>query len=377
VPTIVATRHRSGDVEYIFLVNATPDNEAADAKGNPERVTPKAAEANIVFRDDGRPIYDALVGGNVAEINPLAKDARLGGRFRFGPGQMRVFARTSRPIGVSGGVKLARPVVTRDLVREKAPIVVKIAASVLDDKGDILSGSIPLYVLVIDPLGVVRHQLYRATENGQFAIDLPLAANDAAGEWSVVAVNLLAPHPGLGVAGGIRTFNYQPPAQARAMAGATPRAISFSDDAAKVFRFARTFHEATIVKGKSPFHEAAAKRLAKILAPWGVKCKELDLAEASKPRSLSEAEARTWVGLAYTGSARSRRAIRTRRFLRASMFAGPSSCSAPRRTTPLSSSCSRRSSSPMPPTRPTFPVLAAGTSPGSATPLAPVRNPSR
>jgi hypothetical protein len=302
VPTIVATRHRSGDVEYIFLVNATPDNEAADAKGNPERVTPKAAEANIVFRGDGRPIYDALVGGNVAEINLLAKEAKLGGKFRFGPGQMRVFARTSRPIGVAGGVKLARPVVTRDLVREKAPIVVKLAASVVDDKGDILSGSIPLHVLVIDPLGVVRHQLYRATENGQFAIDLPLAANDAAGDWSVVAVNLLAAHPGLGVAGDIRTFEYQPPAQARAIAGGTPRAISFRDDAAKVFRFARTFHEATIVKGKSPFYDAAANRLTKILAPWGVKCKELDLTEASKPRSLSEEEARTWVGLAYTGS---------------------------------------------------------------------------
>ena len=191
---------------------------------------------------------------------------------------------------------------TRDLALEKSPIEVKIAATIMSDKGEILAGAIPLYVLVIDPLGVVRHQVYRATENGQFAIALPLAANDAAGQWSVVAINLLAPHPGIGVAGAVATFHYQPPAQARAIAGATPRAISFGDDAAKVFRFARTFHEATIVKGKSAFNDAAAKRLARILAPWGVKCKELDLAEASKARSLSEDEARTWIGLAYTGT---------------------------------------------------------------------------
>ena len=84
MPTIIATRHVSGDVEYIFLVNATPDNEAADAKGNPEHVTPKAVEATIGFSNDDRPIYDAIVGGNVLEINPAAKD----GKFRFGPGQM-------------------------------------------------------------------------------------------------------------------------------------------------------------------------------------------------------------------------------------------------------------------------------------------------
>ena len=37
-----------------------------------------------------------------------------------------------------------------------------------------------LYQGVIDPLGVTRHELYRATKLGQFSIDLPLAANDPA-----------------------------------------------------------------------------------------------------------------------------------------------------------------------------------------------------
>ena len=95
VPTIIATRHGADDVEYLFAVNATPDENATDDKGNPERVTPKAVTATIRLPDNGRPIiYDAVVGGFVPEL----KGDRLTGQFRFGPGEMRVFARTRRPI---------------------------------------------------------------------------------------------------------------------------------------------------------------------------------------------------------------------------------------------------------------------------------------
>jgi hypothetical protein len=303
VPTIIATRHVAGDVEYLFLVNATPDDEATDAKGNPERVTPKAVEATITLYDDGRSIYDALTGGHAPEFTRnVGKNVILSHKVRFGPGEMRVFARTLHPVGFLGGIKLARPVLTRDLVLEKEPIAVTIAGTVTDQRGEILCGAFPLHILVIDPHGVTRHELFRATDNGQFNIKLPLAANDAAGEWKIVVVNQVAPDPREGVVGAVTTFKYDPPAQARAIAGATPRAVSFGDDAAKVFRFARTFHEATIVKGKSAFNDAAAKRLAKILEPWGVKCKELDLTEAAKARMLSDEEARTWVGLTYAGS---------------------------------------------------------------------------
>ncbi len=227
VSTMVATRHVAGDVEYIFLVNATPDDDAADAKGNPERVTPKAVEARITLPDDGRPTYDAVLGGNVLEYKEPGKGGTVSGKFRFGPGEMRVFARTARPIGPFGGIKLARPVVTRDLVLEKAPVEVKIAATVVDEKGDILTGSMPLHVLVIDPLGVARQEVFRATEQGQLALRLPLAANDPAGRWTVAVVNLLAPPSGAGIAGAITSFDYLPPAQARAIAGAT-RALSRS-----------------------------------------------------------------------------------------------------------------------------------------------------
>jgi hypothetical protein len=298
--TIVATRHVSGDVEYIFLVNATPDDEAADAKGNPDRVTPKEVEATLTLPNAVRPVYDAIGGGS--EPGFENKGGELTGRFRFGPGQMRILARTTWPIGLFGGIKLARPVVTHDLVRKGASAEVRIAATVVDERGEVLSGAIPLHVRVIDPLGVVRHELFRATEQGQFAINLPLAANDRAGRWTVAVANSLAPHAGTGVAGGEEAFEYRPSGQDRAIVGSTLRAVWFGDDRDKVFRFARMFHEAAIVKGKTEFNDAAAKRLAKALEPWGVKCKEVDLTEAARARSLTEDEARTWVGLTYTGS---------------------------------------------------------------------------
>ena len=60
------------------------------------------------------------------------------GEFRFGAGQMRVFAVTARPIG---GVQVAPPVVSADLARDADPIVVEVAATLLDAKGGPLAGT--------------------------------------------------------------------------------------------------------------------------------------------------------------------------------------------------------------------------------------------
>ena len=81
-PGIIATRQAAGDVEYLFAVNATPDDS------NPaDRITPRAATATIRLPADGRPVYDAVVGGPVKEFAP--QGSQLVGSFRFGPGQMR------------------------------------------------------------------------------------------------------------------------------------------------------------------------------------------------------------------------------------------------------------------------------------------------
>ena len=63
----------------------------------------------------------------------------LKARVRFGPGRSRRrFAHTARPIG---GVKIAQPIVSTDLVLEESPITLALAASLVDNAGGLLSGS--------------------------------------------------------------------------------------------------------------------------------------------------------------------------------------------------------------------------------------------
>jgi hypothetical protein len=281
VPAITVTRQASGDVEYLFAVNASYDASKGDKHSQ------MAADATLSFAREGGPIYDAVLGGPVAL---KAGGDRPSGKFRFGPGQMRVFARTARPLG---GVKIATPVLRRELTRDEAPIRVEIAAVVSDSAGGILAGSIPLHVRLIDPLGVTRHELYRATRQGQLALSLPLAANDPAGKWKLAIRELL--NNGEATA----EFAYTPPVRVRSLAGATERAVVWGNDRDNVFRFARLHRQVTIVKGNAPYHAAAAERLTKVLDPWGVKCKTVDVAAAAKPRAISEEEAKTWVGLGF------------------------------------------------------------------------------
>ncbi|MCI0682058.1 MAG: hypothetical protein L0Y71_08140 [Gemmataceae bacterium] len=291
MPWVVVRRHIAGDIEYVFAVNAAP-SEGEDAKGNPERITPTAAAGSLTL-EGKQATYDAVRSGMQTELEWHGERRQTLGNLRLGPGQMRVFAETARPIG---GIKVAAPVVTRDLVLEKSPIELHIAATLLDNKGGILSGSAPIHVRVVDPLGVTRHELFDATKLGQFSARLPLAANDPPGKWQVIVKE------GLANTEDTATFDYTPPPRARAIAGATRRAVYFGNDLDNIFRFARNQRDVTIVKGKSGFNDAAAKRLSKALASWGIRSKEMDLTEAAKSRKLTDEEAATWVGLQYAGS---------------------------------------------------------------------------
>jgi len=296
-PTITATRQAQGDIEYLFAVNATPDGDAKNDKGLPINNKLKSVSATIIIGEPLNPathVYDPIHIRKypLSELGLLA-DNRWKGTFRFGPGQMRVFARTTRPIG---GVRIATPVVTTDLVRNQSPIQLHVAATLVDTGGGILAGSAPLHVRVIDPHGRTRYDLYRATKLGQFAIELPLAANESSGKWKIRIRELL-----LG-SDSESEFDFTPPRRVRSLAGATQRAVFTADDDANAFRFARTSHDVTIVAGTSDFNQAAAQRLTKILAPWGVRCKTMPLEEAAKSRTITEEEARTWIGLQYAGS---------------------------------------------------------------------------
>src|SRR5262249_36282077 len=157
----------------------------------------------------------------------------------------------------------------------------------------IINGSVPFHVEVFDPLGATRYELYRATKLGQLQVTLPLAANDPAGKWTVRLTSLLDNEDLM------TGFTYAPPARAAALAGPTHRAVYFGNDLDNCFRFARLHRNVTIVTAKAPYHAAAAERLTKILAPWGVKCQVMDVAAAGKARTLTEEEAKTWVGIGF------------------------------------------------------------------------------
>jgi hypothetical protein len=284
-PGIAASRQSAGDIEYLFAVNATHD-----PKGDP-MLGIQAVTAKIGLEADGRPVYDAVHGGEVKEL--IRDGKQLRGEFRFGPGQMRVFARTARRIG---GVRTSTPTVRRDFTQTEAPIRLELSAALVDDEGRLLSGSAPLRIRVLDPLGGVRYDLYRATDRGTLTLSLPLALNDPAGKWTVKVAELL------NNTADTAHFTYPAAYTGSLAAGATRRAVHLAQDRDKIYRFARTHHKVTLLPGTSEFDKAAAERLTRVLKPWNIQCSTVPAAEANRPRSLKDDEAPTWVGLMHAGT---------------------------------------------------------------------------
>lgn len=280
VPEVVAARHAYGDIEYIFAVNAAP---GADGKS----VSQRAVSANINLVDDKRPIYDAIAGG-AAKFTPKGKT--LSGKFDFAPGAMMAWARTARPIG---GVEMSTPAVNISLTNNDAPITVSSNALLVDNAGKVLSGSASMHVQLLAPGGAVRHDIYRATDKGTLTINLPLAANDPAGNWTLRVTELLSNKSG------DATFAYNPAKRNGAVFGATRRAWMLDGEAANLIRFARVHDTITIVPGTGDYNAAVA-RLQKALAPWGIKTTVMNVADAAKGRTVSADEAPTWIGLSHT-----------------------------------------------------------------------------
>jgi len=275
---VFLSRQAQGDFEYLFLVNAEQDVPGADMNSI------KAATATVAGANDGRSLYDAVHGGPAVGF---AKEGEtLTARLTFGPGQMRVYARSARPIG---SVVVLPPVVQQDFVQEADPVHVAIAAMLVDDQGLPLVGAVPLEIRVRDPRGAIRYHLYRATDaSGLCRLVLPLAANDAAGEWTVTV------RDGLAKREGAVKFRYQPAAQCGAVAGASRRAVFFGSEAENIYRFFRQQKNVTLVIGTAAYERTQAERLARILAPWDVTC-EIREAAAIKPNRELPAEAKaTW-----------------------------------------------------------------------------------
>jgi hypothetical protein len=278
-PAIITQRQAQGDIEYLFAVNATP-------KPDDEIVHIQSATATLSMAANGWAVYDAVHG--VVEEGFKPQGDHLSGRFHFGPGAMRVFARTARPIG---GVQVQTPVLFRDFTVADAPVRIEAAATLVDDRHTVLSGSAPLQIRLIDPLGEIRYDLYRATDRGSLRIDLPLAANDPAGQWKLEVRELLSGKEGAA------SFTYRPGTQCAAVAGATHRAVYFGDDREHIFKLFRTHQDFTVIVGSGNY-DAAAERVAEILKPWGAQCKMMKAADV-KTRPITPDEARTWSGLGF------------------------------------------------------------------------------
>lgn len=194
--TVFVSRHGYGDVEYFFAVNCTPDDTPAA-----DTLAPKVATATLSFRGVTGTIYDAISSQPATRF--AADGDKVSAAIRFGAGQMRVFARTARPIG---SVKVGTPQVVSDY-DSPLPLRLELAASLLDSQGQVLNGAVPLRIRVTDSLGTVRYDLWRSSDRGLLRLDLPLAANDPAGPWTVSVQEMLS------LKSGESTFEYRPPTQ--------------------------------------------------------------------------------------------------------------------------------------------------------------------
>ena len=303
---IAAARQGSGDIEYLFAANATYDGSKN------ERNALASTTASITLASDGRPVYDAMLGGPAAGFK-RGSGGGLTGQFTFEPGQMRVFARTSRPIG---SVAIGTPVVERDYTRAQSPLQVTFSAVLQDIAGKLLSGSAPLRVVLTDSLGVARYDLYRATTDGVVTLSLPLAANDPTGLWTLsvqellanttghatfkLAADVLSPVPGV-QAPGVGVTPTNPNNDGGGVAGSTRRAVIFGNDSDNIFRLVRNHRALTVVRGTGAACGPAADRLARILKPWNVSCSIVNAADVNRPREIGEDEAATFCGIDYAG----------------------------------------------------------------------------
>ncbi len=296
--TIAAGKQVRGDIEYLFAVNYTPEQGYSLPAGG--YGVPVAAKANISVPNDGRLIYNAISGGLA---NFVKKGQMMSATQYFGPGQMMAYARTARPIG---GVNVSAPVINRDLTRSENLQSLEFNATLLDTQKILIAGTAPLQIKVIDPLGVVRYDIYRATDKGVCAVSLPIATNDAAGKWTVTVKELLANTVGTA------NFTYLPANQCGVMAGVSQRAVYFWADKENIYNFFRNYRVITIVKGNSEYNNAAADRLVQILKPYNVTANVITAAEANKARPLTDEEAKTWCGTQAAGSLDTPAALNTR-----------------------------------------------------------------
>ena len=266
-PGLSVTKQISGDVEYVFVVNA-----AKDMNGH-YQFDMLNVKTDITFNTKNRAIYDAIRGGEVEELKGKALGETMTGTFSMGKGEMRAVAMTKRPIDkvitMVSDVKV-------ETTRTADPISFTVRSFVVDSNNVPLNGSIPMKIRIVDPLGVERYNVYRATKGGVLEETFVLAANDPAGEYKVEVTELLNNKVS------VTTFESKGFRVAGAAIGEVSRAIYFDNDRENMKRFFRQYNNILVIAGTSDYSINAAYKFAKDIEPWGIKATVIAASEVDR-----------------------------------------------------------------------------------------------
>ncbi len=75
---------------------------------------------------------------------------------------------------------------------------IRMVAKIVDSKGNLIDGAIPLHIKLANANGDIRYDLYRIARGGQCDQELPLSANDFAGLWTITVQELFGGHQSVG-----------------------------------------------------------------------------------------------------------------------------------------------------------------------------------
>ncbi len=180
---VLLTTARAGDGLLVYIANDTP----LPVKYSTELPRPYAyvhqcwtssdAAARITLHADRGVLYDAL---RLREV-PLEKTAD-GLRFDA----------AFRDLSATMYVLLPRKIGGVALEGASRPGALTLRARALDDDGKAIAAPVPLEIIVSDPQKSERYHLYRAADSEGWTDELPVAANDLAGDWSITVRELLS-----------------------------------------------------------------------------------------------------------------------------------------------------------------------------------------
>jgi hypothetical protein len=168
-----------GASDYLFALN--DKRTFGDYVGQHGKVMEKGLPntGTVAVRRKGAFVYD-LVNHQLVATKPHATGLQFD--LSLGPGDGRVFLLTSQKIA---SVQLKAPATA------KRGATVDVTATVADTKGAPVAAVIPVRVEILDPTGKpAEFSGYYGAKDGKVTVRLTLAANDAAGAWTIKVTDL-------------------------------------------------------------------------------------------------------------------------------------------------------------------------------------------